>query len=78
MESGLKRLIEANNEKKRPDFVLCMAAGNVNSIKYYKSIFGEYGYRDYELWPWEYGGGESGGALAKYNNFINLIDDKAD
>lgn len=77
MESGLKRLIQANNEKKRPDFVLCMAAGNVNSIKYYKSIFGEYGYRDYELWPWEYGGGESGGALAKYNNFINLIDDKA-
>lgn len=76
MESGLKRLIEANNKKNRPDFVICMAAGNVNNLKYYKSIFGEYGYRDDPLWPWEYWTGESGGALAKYNNFINLIDDE--
>lgn len=53
-----------------------MAAGNVNNLTYYKSIFGEYGYRDYPLWAWEYWGGESGGALAKYNNFINLIDDE--
>ena len=76
MESGLKRLIETNNAKNRPDFVICMAAGNVNNLTYYKSIFGEYGYRDYPLWAWEYWGGESGGALAKYNNFINLIDDE--
>ncbi len=66
---GLKRIIDKGNE-----FVICVAAGNSNSTKYYKSKKSTYGYKEEWQWPWEYFMDESGDSDAKYNNFLNLIE----
>ncbi len=80
-ERGLLRLIESRRAEGKPDFLLCVSAGNSNSIRYFKDDEAVYGYREAlsieesfrfsaEL-P-----GEEGGSLALYNNFLSLIDDK--
>ncbi len=70
LSGGLQRLIDQGHE-----FVICVAAGNSNDTTYYPSKGATYGYKDNWFWPWDLFKGESGDAQAKYNNFINLIDD---
>ncbi len=50
------------------DFVIVAAAGNVNNLKYKKSMFATYGYVQSDD-PSD----ESGGALAYYNSYLNAI-----
>ncbi len=81
-EKGLSRIIAAREAAGRPDFVICVAAGNSNSIYYYKDDKELYGYRE-EITTWEsvkylFGWrGEIGNSLALYNNFLNLMDEPA-
>ncbi len=78
-QRGLSRLIEARTAAGRPDFVICIAAGNSNSTYYYKDNKQPYGYREEmttgekakSLFGWK---GEIGDSLALYNNFLNLMD----
>ena len=71
-EALLSRIIADRQRRGQSDFVICVAAGNNNNKLYYPSESATYGYS-------EEGDGvpESGGALALYNNFLNLIDDQA-
>ncbi|MCR4650292.1 MAG: S8 family serine peptidase [Lachnospiraceae bacterium] len=79
-EKGLARIINEREENDKPDFVICVAAGNSNHTYYYKDDSAVYGYREHmNMWEslkyafgWR---GERGGALALYNNFLNLMDD---
>ena len=78
-EKGLSRIIAARKAANKPDFVICVAAGNSNSIYYFKDDEAPYGYREeMNLWEaikWEFGWrGEIGNSLALYNNFLNLMD----
>lgn len=76
-EAMLLRLINKRVAEDRPDFVICMAAGNSNSTTYYPNEKSTYGYSETpSLTQKLIGGGEKGGSLAKYNNFLNLIDDE--
>lgn len=78
-EKGLNRIISAREAEGKPDFVICVAAGNSNSTYYYKDEKSTYGYRE-EMTAWEtvkylFGWrGERGNSLALYNNFLNLMD----
>ena len=78
---GLSRIIYDRNNEGKTDFVICVAAGNNNSTYYYKDEGEVYGYRETMNW-WEkiksiFGWhGEIGNSEAKYNNFLNLIDDE--
>lgn len=78
-EKGLTRIISAREAADKPDFVICVAAGNSNHIYYYKDDKATYGYRE-EMTTWEtvkylFGWrGERGNSLALYNNFLNLMD----
>ena len=75
----LSRIINSRNVQQKNDFVICVAAGNSNDTYYYKDKDEPYGYREkmtfweliLSLFGWR---GESGGSEAKYNNFLNLID----
>ena len=73
LEGLLKRYVEKREKSGEPDFVICMSAGNSNNIGFYKSSTSTYGYTEHKLI-----GGEAkrGGSFAKYNNYINLMDDK--
>lgn len=81
-ERGLSRIVEARTRAGKPDFLICVAAGNSNSTYYYKDDKQLYGYRE-KMTAWEnlkylFGWrGEIGGSLAKYNNFLNLMDEDA-
>lgn len=80
-QKGLARIIQSRQAANKPDFVICVAAGNNNHITYYKDDNEPYGYRTYRTsgettkssFGWE---GETGGALALYNNFLNLMDNE--
>lgn len=78
-EKGLSRIISAREAAGKPDFVICVAAGNSNSTYYYKDDKATYGYRE-EMTTWEtvkylFGWrGECGNSLALYNNFLSLMD----
>ncbi len=80
-EEGLKRIIETRREHDLSDFVICVAAGNDNDNYYYKDDNADFGYREKPTW-WEslwslFGlNRESGGSLALYSNYLNLIDDE--
>ena len=80
-EKGLLRIIEIRKSEEKPDFVICVAAGNSNSTRYYKDKKATYGYREsmtgFEVIKWLFGWrGEIGNSLALYNNFLNLMDEK--
>ena len=80
-EKGLKRIIEAREAAGKPDFLICMSAGNSNNLYYYKDEKAVYGYRE-EMTDWEevkylFGWrGEIGNSLALYNNFLNMMDEE--
>ena len=82
-EKSLLRIIHQRQAENKPDFVICVAAGNNNSIEYYRDDSTAYGYRDKATF------GEllreafylkvekdSGNALAVYNNFLNLMTEQ--
>lgn len=81
-EKGLSRIIAGREAADKPDFVICVAAGNSNSTYYYKDDKATYGYRE-EMTLWERGKslfgwrGEVGDSQALYNNFLNLMDEEA-
>lgn len=76
-ESMLLRIIQKRQAQGEPDFVICMSAGNSNSTTYYPSENYTYGYTEFpSAWQKVNGTGVIGGSLAKYNNFLNLIDDE--
>lgn len=79
--TGLSRIINGRKIAGKSDFIICVAAGNNNSTYYYKDNGKTYGYREKMNWRekikslfgWR---GEIGGSEAKYNNFLNLIDEQ--
>ena len=74
-ESGLARIIADREKAGESDFVICVAAGNSNATTYYPDENEPFGYRE-EPTPLERAtpeSGESGGSLALYNNFLNLM-----
>ena len=75
-ERGLERIIESRYNEGKPDFVICVAAGNSNSTEYYKDDKEVYGYREKKTtWESIFGAtAEKGGSLAYYNNFLSMID----
>lgn len=80
-ESALKNIISTREAAGKPDFVICVAAGNSNDTYYYKDDTQTYGYRENItlleiaklVTGWR---GEKGNSLALYNNFLNLMDDE--
>lgn len=81
-EKGLLRIIAAREAAGKPDFVICVAAGNSNNTYYYPDQKATYGYRTnmtaLESLKWAFGwNGEIGNSLALYNNFLNLMDAEA-
>lgn len=80
-EKGLLRIITTREESGKPDFVICVAAGNSNSTYYYRDKKQPYGYRE-KMTAWEsiksaFGWrGEIGNSQALYNNFLNLMDEE--
>ena len=78
-QTALLRLMHQRQKEEKPDFVICVAAGNNNYIPYYKDQKEIYGYREKPTsWEafWGTGQRDYGRALAQYNNFLNLITDK--
>lgn len=79
-EKALLRIITERQAAGKPDFVICVAAGNSNATEYYKDEKQPYGYREnptlteYFLmaFGWK---GERGDSLALYNNFLSLMDE---
>ena len=74
LQSLLIRTIEYNTANGKPDFVICVAAGNANALKYVEDENATYGYKEYK--GWLSGKAEWGDVDAKYNNFISLMDDE--
>lgn len=80
-ERGLSRIIAARTVAGKPDFLICVAAGNSNDTYYYKDDKEPYGYRE-TISTWEsvkylFGWrGEIGNSQALYNNFLSLMDDE--
>lgn len=80
-QTALARLVQTREPEGAPDFLLCIAAGNSNNTRYYPDASQPYGYRE-NMTFWEFiksafvTVGEIGGSEAKYNNFLNLIDDE--
>ncbi len=73
----LKRMVEKIETEDGKDFVICVAAGNSNNIRYYKDENATYGYKTTADYVWEVSNAEKGGSQAKYNNFLNLIEEEA-
>lgn len=73
----LNRMVEKIEMEHGKDFVICVAAGNSNNIRYYKDDSATYGYKETADFVWEVGNAEKGGSQAKYNNFLNLIEEEA-
>jgi len=69
----LSRLITTREEEGKKDFVICVAAGNSNSIRYYVNEAATYGYEESNFFSWMEES-EVGGSLAIYNNYLSLID----
>lgn len=67
----LRQIIETRKASGRPDFVICIAAGNNNTLTYEPDANAAYGYVASSN-P----GSQSGNALAVYNNFLSLISDE--
>ncbi|MBR1560888.1 MAG: S8 family serine peptidase, partial [Clostridia bacterium] len=83
---GLARIIEERQRENKDDFVICVAAGNNNNLPYFKDDSAAYGYREpneeghrdpVEQFRLDLGIYDHGEAQAKYNNFLNLIEDEA-
>lgn len=78
-EKALSRIITSREAAHKPDFVICVSAGNSNNTYYYKDDKKTYGYRE-KMTVWEsikymFGWrGEIGNSLAQYNNFLSLMD----
>ena len=71
----LKRLISNRQEQGKKDFVICIAAGNSNDTSYYVNEKALYGYE--EVNPFcIFQKREIGGSLAKYNNYLSLIEEE--
>ncbi len=82
-EKGLARIIERRQFAGKPDFVVCVAAGNNNDTPYFRDPNATWGYRTadelnkFEETLFFFGfNREEGGAEARYNNFLNAIDDE--
>lgn len=82
MEQALVRVIESREAQGRPDFVICVGAGNENNNKYYPDDDAPYGYREEPTFLDALKEGlfinvaEGGGALAKYSHPLALIEDE--
>lgn len=79
-EKFLSRIISSRRAQQKNDFIICTSAGNSNDTYYYKDDDEPYGYREEKtlaetFLSWFREKGESGGSEAKYNNFLNLIED---
>jgi Mg-chelatase subunit ChlD len=72
LEGLLERYIAKREQQGKPDFVICVSAGNTNGNRFCADKGSPYGYRSADKLK----GVKtvSGGALAKYNNYISLID----
>lgn len=72
LEGLLERYIAKREQKGEPDFVICVSAGNTNGNTFCQDANSPYGYRSADKLK----GIKKlqGGALAKYNNYISLID----
>lgn len=71
----LERLILNRQSEGKKDFVICLSAGNSNNISYYKNKKASYGYTEKPSYMGQ--PSESGDSLAKYNNYLSLIDIEA-
>ena len=74
LEAMLTRTIDDIERNNKPDFVICVAAGNANDLYYVEDEDETYGYREYNGWFFDKK--ESGDVEARFNNFISLIDDE--
>ncbi|MBM6676284.1 S8 family serine peptidase [Olsenella uli] len=74
---GLARIVAQRQAAGLPDFVICVAAGNSNTITYYPDANETYGYRTEPKWSESPANGEVGNSLAVYNNFISLADEES-
>ena len=72
MEVALNRYIQQRTEEGKPDFLLVVAAGNVNGYYYQESKSELYGYKELTKYKKD---AKSGGAEAVYNNFLNAMDE---
>ncbi|WP_455137196.1 S8 family serine peptidase [Thermophilibacter sp.] len=75
VETGLRQLVEQRKEAGQQDFVICVAAGNTNGNYFRPDSSNTYGYRMLDPNEQVRDGDLNGGALAVYNNFLNLADD---
>ena len=81
LETGLSRLITRRASVGKPDFVICVAAGNENNTPYYEDSSATYGYitaGERSFWQWlPFVGAKEvkGGSLAQYSNALSFIDD---
>lgn len=74
----LERIIAERREAGRPDFVVCVAAGNSNGNYFMPDEDADYGYvmlDSYQRGSLR-GGVNANYSEAKYNNFLNLIDNE--
>lgn len=81
LEAILAEIIEERREQNLADFVICVSAGNNNSIKYIEDEDAVYGYvpkaeANLGLWQSITTKSYSGDVDAKYNNYLSLIDDE--
>ncbi|WP_455139870.1 S8 family serine peptidase [Thermophilibacter sp.] len=75
VERGIRELVDQRKEAGQPDFVICVAAGNTNGNYFRPDSSNTYGYRMLDPDEQVQDGDLNGGALAVYNNFLNLADD---
>jgi len=78
-DNGLSRIISVREAQGKPDFVICVAAGNTNNNVFYKDDNEPYGYRCNQT-PLDVLTGnlpDSGNALALYSNFIQMAQSEA-
>ena len=78
-EECLLRIIDAREAEGAPDFVICVAAGNSNDTVYYRDENETYGFREDQdllekLLPGSGNREVKGGSLARYNNFLNMME----
>ena len=82
VEEGLSRIIQLRQAEDKSDFVICVSAGNSNDTYYYKDKSKPYDYRSTKTFGETISTllgrkGLHGKADAKYNNFLNLIDEES-
>ncbi len=75
----LERIVRVRQSEGRPDFVICVAAGNINGNYFVADENADFGYIMYDS---RQRGSVRGGdgadyAEAKYNNFLNLIKNES-